>query len=219
MIQASTLQFLKDLKKNNDRDWFNANKARFVEAQDNVAAFTEGLMQQMSGMDQIEMKPGKKAMMRIYRDVRFSKDKSPYKTRFVGFMKRATEERRGTYAFNLEPDNYFVGGGFWGPEPKDLLKIRKGIQENYDEFLEIVNAPLFVSTFEKVKGEGVKTAPKGFAKDDPAIEHLRLKQFLIGRNFTEKEVLDPKFGAMCVEIYHHMRPFLDFMTNVLIQKK
>ena len=92
MIQASTLQFLKDLKKNNDRDWFNANKARFVEAQDNVAAFTEGLMQQMSGMDQIEMKPGKKAIMRIYRDVRFSKDKSPYKTRFVGFMKRATED-------------------------------------------------------------------------------------------------------------------------------
>ena len=72
MIQASTLQFLKDLKKNNDRDWFNANKARFVEAQDNVAAFTEGLMQQMSGMDQIEMKPGKKAMMRIYRDVRLT---------------------------------------------------------------------------------------------------------------------------------------------------
>lgn len=216
-ISQDTIHFLTDLGKNNDRDWFTANKKRYETAHLEVASFCEGMIEKLSSIDQIELVSGKKSLMRIYRDVRFSKDKSPYRNRFCGYFKRATEQRRGTYVFNIEPGKFFVGGGFWGPAPKDLLKIRNGIKNNLDEFKSIVEAPHFIETFGAIHGESLKTAPKGFEKDDPAIEYLRLKQFLVGRDLTEADILNPNFPMMCLEIYNKLRPFFDFMSRELTQ--
>ena len=214
-LQKETFQFLVDLKSNNNRDWFQENKPRYQQAHEDVAAFTEDTMGQLSGIDHIELASGKKSLMRIYRDVRFSKDKTPYRTGFCGYFKRATEKLRGSYVFNIEPGNSFIGGGFWGPEAADLLKIRKGIQSRWDEFQAIVEHPDFKNTFGKIKGDALKTAPKGFPKDDPAIEYLRLKQFLVGRDVSDEFVLQPNFQSGIIEIYLKLRPFFDFMSEVL----
>ncbi len=129
------------------------------------------------------MKPhqAKKSVFRIYRDVRFSKDKSPYKTHFSGSLKRATKQLRGSYYFHLEPGPCFVGGGFWGPEPDDLNFIRLYLALNPAPLRKILKSKSFKSNFGELQGEKLVNVPKGFEKDHPAADLLRYKQFLISK--------------------------------------
>lgn len=214
-IQASGFNFLRALKENNHRDWFQEHKAVFQEALSQVEAFADALLQLLNIHDQIETPSGKKSLHRIYRDTRFSADKTPYKTNWSGGFKRATKYRRGGYYFHLEPGNSFIAGGFWGPETQDLKRIREDIAFDPAPLRKILNSKSFLSTFETLKGEQLKTAPKGFAPDHEAIDLLRYKQFLLIRRFTDEDVLSTGFLREADQTFRNMRPFFDYMSDVL----
>lgn len=210
-IPSSTLDFLRDLKANNDRDWFTANKARYQNEHQQFKTFAQGVLDQMSHYDNIEGLN----IFRIYRDVRFSKDKSPYKPHFSASMSRATKWLRGGYYFHIEPGASFVGGGFWDPNTEDLKRIRQDIAGDPQPLRAILADPTFRNTFGELHGEQLKTAPQGFAKDHPAIDLLRYKQFLAMRKFSDKEVLASSFLDELVQTFRNMRPFFDYMSEVL----
>ncbi len=214
-ISKSTLQFLKDLAQNNNRPWFNDNKDRYMTAHENMIEFAEALIDEMSHHDNLVPMTGKKSLFRIYRDVRFSKDKSPYKSNFAGGLKRATKWLRGGYYYHIEPGQSFAGGGFWSPNPADLKRIRIEIAADDQPLRKIIADPTFKKTFGALQGESVKTAPKGFDKEHQAIDLLRHKQFLISRSFTEKEVTAPTFVKELCQTFQNMRPFFDYMSDVL----
>lgn len=214
-ITASTLKFLNALKESNNRDWFLENKATFTKEHERVILFAEAVINEMKKHDLIETASGKKCIYRIYRDVRFSKDKTPYKTHFSGYLKRATVQLRGGYYFHIEPNNCFVGGGFWSPEPKDLLRIRKEIAADDYEIREIINHPTFIDTFGELKGNKLKTAPRSFDKNHKAVDLLRYKQFLLIKKFDDSAVLQPNFYKDVVSVFTKMRPFFDYMSAVL----
>ncbi|MDH3245344.1 MAG: DUF2461 domain-containing protein [Saprospiraceae bacterium] len=214
-IKPTTLGFLRDLKKYNDRPWFNEHKDKYLEAHQNMIGFTDSLIAEMSKHDRLVPMTGKKSLFRIYRDVRFSKDKLPYKTNFAGGLKRAGRHRRGGYYFHIEPSGSFAGGGFWGPSTDDLKHIRKQIAAEPKRLRKIINSARFKKEFGELHGEQLKSAPQGFAKDHPDIDLLRYKQFLISRRYTAKQVTDPGFLKMLVHTFKEMRPFFDYMSEIL----
>lgn len=215
-IKASAFQFLEDLAKNNNRDWFTENKKRYQKEHEEIIGFADALLAKMNEHDLIETPTGKKSLFRIYRDVRFSKDKSPYKTHWSGGFTRATAQRRGGYYFHIQTNGQsFIGGGFWDPNKEDLQRIREEIATDASELRAIIADPTFVSTFQTLDGEQLKTAPKGFDKDHPNIDLLRYKQFIFGRNFSDAEVLQPDFLEVVNQTFIAMRPFFDYMSDVL----
>lgn len=214
-IEQASLEFLKQIKKHNDRDWFNSHKERYLKEVKNIEQFAEVLLHEMNKHDAIETVSGKKSLHRIYRDVRFSKDKTPYNTHWGGSFSRATKARRGTYYFHITPGASFVAGGFWGPNPEDLKRIRDEFSYDHGTFRKILKSKKFVETFGKLQGEQIKTTPKGFNADDPAIDLLRFKQFQLVRKFSDKEVLSKEFVKKVNETFKNMRPFLDYMSDIL----
>ncbi|MCK5815316.1 MAG: DUF2461 domain-containing protein [Flavobacteriaceae bacterium] len=214
-IQQSTVNFLKELKSNNNREWFAENKERFLVANDSFISFADDILLEMNKIDSIETISGKKSVFRIYRDVRFSKNKTPYKNHFSGSLKRATEELRGGYYFHVEPGNSFIGGGFWGPNPKDLLRIRKEININAEELIAVISTKKFISNFGNLQGETLKTAPRGFDRNHANIELLRLKQFIVSKKISDEEILGKDFSNVVVDTFKEMRPFFDYMSSVL----
>lgn len=214
-IQPSNLEFLKLLKKNNNRDWFNANKDRYLKEHENIIAFADALLFEMNKHDVIENQSGKKSLHRIYKDTRFSKDKTPYKSNWSGGFQRATKSRRGGYYFHIESGNTFVAGGFWGPEPKDLKRIRDEFVSDAAPLRKILKSKKFADIFGKLEGEQIKTTPKGYDANSPAIDLLRFKQFYVMKKFTDKEVLSENFAKQMSDTFKAMRPFFDYMTEVL----
>jgi uncharacterized protein (TIGR02453 family) len=214
-ISKDVFTFLNKIKSNNNRDWFNANKKEYVSVHENLISFVDGVILEMNKADNIETPTGKKSLYRIYRDTRFSKDKTPYKTHFGAVMSRATNQLRGGYYMHFEVGHSFVGGGFWQPNSDDLKRIRKAIASDPDELRAIITSKAFKNTFGELKGDQVKTAPQGYKKDDPAIDLLRYKQFLISKEFTDAEVLSPDYGKKVVETFKAMRPFFDYMSYIL----
>jgi uncharacterized protein (TIGR02453 family) len=214
-IPASTLNFLKELKKNNNRDWFNGHKDLYLKEYENMIVFADALLKEMNKHDHIETPSGKKSLFRIYKDTRFSNDKTPYKSNWSGGFKRATKKLRGGYYFHIQPGNSFVAGGFFGPNPEDLGRIRQDIAQNHKELKLILGHKTLVKTFGKLQGECVKTAPKGYTSNHPAIDLLRYKQFLLQRSFTDKEVLAAGFLSEVNKTFRNMRPFFNYMSEVL----
>ncbi len=212
IITLPTLKFLKELKKNNNRDWFGKNKHRYQTAREELKNLQAALLDEMSHQDEI----AQVKLYRVYRDVRFSKNKDPYKTHFSGYIERATKWKRGGYYFQIAPNgNSMAGGGFWNPEKEDLLRIRQEIAANDKPLRKIINAKAFKDTFGQLDGEQLKTAPRGFDKAHPAVDLLRYKQFLISRPFTDQEVLDGNFVKELCKVYKKMRPFFNYMSDVL----
>lgn len=217
MLTASNLKFLKELAKNNNREWFSANKAVYERELQNTVDFADTLLTLMKKHDNIENASGKKSLMRIYRDVRFSKDKSPYKTNWGIHFKRATKQLRGGYYLHIEPGNSFVGGGFWGPEPADLKLVREAIAADEIELRKILSAKSFVQHFGAfgLHGEQLAGVPKGFDKEHSAADLLKLKQYLIRRDFSDREVQSSDFAKTVNETFKAMRPYLDWMSYAL----
>ena len=214
-ISKSNFDFLRKLKKNNNRKWFNKNKDWFQTEYQNTIDFADTLIDELNKYDQIETPSGKHSLFRIYRDVRFGKDKTPYKTNWSGSLKRATPFRRGGYYFSIAPDNTYAAGGFWGPNSADLVLIRSHLAQDDSGLRKVIKDKSFIKTFRELEGEKVKTAPKGYQKDDPAINLLRHKQFLVSHKFTDKEVLAPDFVKKFAKVYLNMLPFFDYMTEIL----
>ncbi len=211
MITKASFDFLREIGENNNRDWFNENKSRYQEHHETVKQFVPELVDHLSAFDEIESHK----VYRIYRDIRFSKDKTPYKTNFAFHMVRASKMRRGGYYCHLEPDNSFAAGGFWGPNKEDLKRIRQEIGIDDQPLRKIITDKSFVDTFGELTGDQVKTAPKGYKKDHPAIDLLRFKQFLLYKPFTDKEVHSKGFSKKLADTYAKMLPFLDYMSEVL----
>ena len=215
IISPDTFDFLSQLKLNNHREWFLEHKHLYEAAYKNVLEFAGTLFDRMSETDKlVEMTP-KKMLFRIYRDIRFSKDKTPYKTGFSGRMKRATPYLRGGYYFHISPGNTVIAGGFWNPNAADIKRIREEIAADDREIREIIANPTFKKNFGQLEGDQVKTAPKGFSKEHPAIDLIRYKQFLLTRSFTDQETLSGEFLDLAVATYQAMRPFFNYMSDVL----
>ncbi|MDP4250962.1 MAG: DUF2461 domain-containing protein [Bacteroidota bacterium] len=215
VIKKESLDFLKTLSKNNNRDWFNNHKDRYLEARDNIIAFTDALLAEMNRHDRLETSSGKDALFRIYKDVRFSKDKTPYNTHWSGAFKRATRKLRGGYYFNIKPGSTFLAGGFWGPEPNDMKRIRQDIDLNYKDWRKLLAGKSLFNTFGEMSGEQLSSAPRGYAKNHPAIDLLRYKQFILKVEFSDKEVVSPRFLHTVNDVFKKMRPFLNYVSEVL----
>ncbi|MDQ3110614.1 MAG: DUF2461 domain-containing protein [Bacteroidota bacterium] len=214
-IKKSTFIFLKDLGKHNNRDWFNKHKDRYLAEQENMLVFAENLLEMMHTHDEIENASAKNVLYRIYKDVRFSKDKSPYKTSWSGSFRRATKLKRGGYHFHIEPGNSYMSGGFYGPGPDDLKRIRQDIDRNNKDWKKLLGNKKTKSFFGELRGARLLTTPKGFDKDHPAIDLLRYKSFVLRHNFTDKEVLSDNFPATLNQAFKNLRPFFDYMSDVL----
>ena len=210
-ISPSVYKFLKELKNNNNREWFEANKKSFKVEEASVKKFFNDLNSEMSTHDEID----KMKMFRIYRDVRFSKDKTPYKSHLSGSFHRSKPKLRGGYYLHIEPSNTFIACGFWEPEKNDLLRIRKEFEMDDTEIREIINAKDFKDTFGKLEGDELKTAPKGFDKEHPAIDLLRMKQYIAIKRFTDKEAMSSDFMSKINDSYRVARPWFNYMSEVL----
>lgn len=215
IIPKSSLEFLSKLKENNNKIWFEENKSKYLVELNHIETFAGVLLQELSKTDALETATGKKSVYRIYRDIRFSKDKTPFKTFWGGSYTRATAARRGGYYFHLEKGNSFFAGGFWGPNAGDLKRIRAEFAHDPETFEKILNSKSFVNSFGTLQGEQLKTAPKGFDVNHPAIDLLRFKQFLVIKKFTDDEVLSPLFLEQALNAFKDMRPFFDYMSEVL----
>ncbi len=211
MLTKSTFDYLELLTKNNNRDWFTDNKKRFETENNLVKAFFTEVYSELEKIDSLE----KMQVFRIYRDVRFSKNKLPYKNHFsVGFSRTKPMLRGGMY-LHIENNASFVGGGFWEPNNEDLLRIRKEIELDASELREIIADNTFKKFFDTLEGEELKTAPKNFDKTHPDIDLIRKKQYLLTRKFTNKEVLSPNFKEEVIATFAAMRPFFNYMSDVL----
>ncbi len=211
VIHPASYQFLKDLSANNTREWFQANKAAYEAAYENFNHFVKAVETELGKSDHLE---GSKTF-RIYRDVRFSKDKSPYKNHFGAGFKRGARMLRGGYYLHLQPGESFAGGGFWEPEPDDLKRIRDEFAFDIQPIRQIESDPVFKKYFGGIQGEGLKTAPKGYDKNLPGIDLIRKKQFIVMRPFTDQEVTQPTFLQEVVKTFMAMRPYFDYMSVVL----
>lgn len=212
----ATLSFLSDLSANNNREWFQSHKEEYERSQAEVIKFADQLLAAMRTHDHIQTTSGRKSLFRIYRDVRFGKDKTPYKTNWAGYFRRATAHLRGGYYYQVGPEGSFVMGGFFGPNAQDLLHIRNQLALDADPLRDVLNSKDFKSFFGTLEGNQLKTAPRGFEKDHPDVDLLRYKQFIIRHDFTEKEVLSADFPNIVSHAFQQMRPFFDVMSEYLI---
>ncbi|WP_107039630.1 DUF2461 domain-containing protein [Brumimicrobium mesophilum] len=210
-IPQKAFTFLQKLAKNNDRDWFNEHKKEFKAVEAEIKEFYNELLHRIQEYDNIE----KLKIFRIYRDVRFSKNKDPYKTHFGGNFIRIKPNLRGSYYLHIAPEGSFIAVGFWAPEKEDLLRIRKELELDASELREIIEEKSFKKIWGELEGEELKTAPKGFKKDHENIDLIRKKQFVFTKYFSDEEVLSPNFIEEINTAFKAIRPYFDYMTDVL----
>lgn len=214
-IEPATLKFLGDLGKHNERPWFEAHRERYLVAHGNVIAFADALLARMRQHDKLSTADGRSSLQRIYNDQRFHKDRPPYKARFAGGLARVKPALRGGYYFSIQPGGSFIGCGFFQPEPDDLRRIRMDILYDHEVWEKLLRSTKFRKTWGQLEGKQLKTAPRGFPKDHPAIALLRHTQFLFRRNFTDEEVLREHFVEVVNSSFKDIRPWFDHMSEVL----
>lgn len=211
-INPAIFSFLNQLQANNQREWFEENKPHFKKLQAEFKGFISALETLLQAHDKIE----KSSVFRIYRDIRFSKDKTPYKTNFGASFARQKPALRGGYYLHIEPNHKsFLGVGFWQPNKEDLLRFRKEIAIDAEEFKTIMHQENIQKHWGSLQGEQLKTAPKGFDKNHPAIKILNYKQWIFKKQFTDEEVVAPNFMLSVNEHFIAIRPFFDYMSAVL----
>ncbi|SFZ91649.1 TIGR02453 family protein [Flaviramulus basaltis] len=212
VLPKSVFPFFKKLEENNNRDWFNENKPEFKAIEVEVKKFYNSVLENLNKHDDID----KLKIFRIYRDVRFSKNKLPYKTHFGGSFIRTKPKLRGGYYLQIQPNNEsFIATGFWEPAPADLLRMRKEFEMDDSEIREILNNKKLKSIWGAFVGDEVKTAPKGFSKDHKAIDLIKKKQYIFTKKYTDKEVLDANFINDIDIAFKAIRPYFDYMSDVL----
>ncbi|MBP6456896.1 MAG: DUF2461 domain-containing protein, partial [Chitinophagaceae bacterium] len=191
MIEKSTLQFLSNLTENNNREWMLANKKSYENAKENIEMLAKECIDFLTKKDKRygDLVP-KNCMFRLNRDVRFSKDKSPYKTNFgIAFSIDGKKSSNAGFYVHIDLKNSFVGGGIWMPMPEQLAKIRQEIDYESKAFLKIVNDKSFIKSFNQIEGEKLKNPPKGYDAGNEMVEFLKFKSFTVGKKITEKELL------------------------------
>jgi uncharacterized protein (TIGR02453 family) len=213
---AEALRFLADLKQNNHKPWFDAHRADYEAARTAFEELVDDIIDEFRQSDQLEALRARNCTARIYRDMRFSKDKSPYKTNLAAMVAAGGWRTDGFgYYVSLEPGGQsMTAGGLYDPTPEQFERFRRAIARDSAEFKAICAAPEFRDLLGEVVGERLKTAPKGYERDHPEIDLLRLKQVYVQRSFSDAEVLAPGFAGEIIRTCHAMRPFLDYLKNL-----
>ncbi len=217
-INKSTLEFLSDLKKHNDREWFLKNRNRYLETKLNYESFVQAVIAGISIFDPIlKGLEASSCTYRINRDIRFSNDKTLYKTHLGAFIVRGGKQngdRFAGYYVHIEPgNNSMIAGGAYIPPAPWLKVIREKIDEQGDKFLKIIENKEFVNYFGQLEGEKLKTAPKGFPKDHPHIELLKLKSYLVVRMISDKEIISRDCFSLIIRASKVMKPLNDFLND------
>lgn len=211
------LNFLKELQANNDRDWFQENKTSYKEVKERFESYVMLLAAKVHEIDKrVNIDNPKDCTFRIYRDIRFSKNKLPYKDHMGAHI--APGGRKSPYAgyyLHVSPGNCFAGGGLYRPQPKILKAVRAEIYEDPDELKHIIHNPDFKETFGEIMGERLKTAPQGYPKDWPDIELLRPKSYAVSRPLSEEELTSPHLFNTLETIYSKLYPFNEYMNRIV----
>lgn len=223
MIKPSTLQFLKSLKKNNNKPWFDANRSNYEAARADFAAFIQQVIDRQGKKDEgISHLAARDCMFRINRDIRFAKDKSPYKSNFGASINQGGKQAMTTagYYFHLEPGQSFAGGGIWMPPAEALRKVRQEIDYNYKDFLRILRNRSFQSVYGDLSHEAeykLSRVPKGYEADNPAAEYLKLKSFIASLPLRDAELTDKDLVKKTTAAFAALQPLIVFINQAIIE--
>jgi uncharacterized protein (TIGR02453 family) len=212
------IPFLKKLAKNNNKPWFDANRPSYVEAKTAFENFVTSLISAYGKYDpSIAHLTAKECMFRINRDVRFSKDKSPYKSNFGASISSGGKKSPfAGYYVHIEPGASFAGGGMWMPMPEQLAKVRQEIDYHFDEFLSLIESPAFKKQYQQLyKGDDVSLSriPKGYDAENPAAEYLKLKSFIAMRPISDEEMASGDLEKICVNAFNALKPLVEFINR------
>lgn len=220
MLKKDTLSFIKDVAENNNREWFAENKLRYEESKADVLELVASIIPELSKIDPLisaDLDP-KKCLLRIYRDVRFSKNKDPYKNNFgMWFSSKSKGGNEPGYYLHIQPGLSFIAGGYWMPDASHVKLIRQEIDYNIGDFKEIINSEDFKSQFKFGGGAALKNAPKGYDPADPNIEYLKLKSFEASMNLNDEEFLKPGIVNKLVSSFETVSPLVAFLRNAIEQ--
>lgn len=215
MLQPSTLTFLSKLEKNNNKNWFDKHRDDYEAAKKDLEAMVVNIHSELCKTEprMSDQKP-KDCIFRIFRDVRFSKDKTPYKSHFGAYFSRAGRKAPDAgYYIHIEPGKSFVAGGLWMPEPPLLKITRQEIDYNFDELKAILNQPAFKKQFKKLEGESLKTLPQGYDADNPAIDYLKMKSFIVTSKIDDKDITSKTFVQKVLKSFTLIKPLVDFLNR------
>jgi uncharacterized protein (TIGR02453 family) len=219
MIQATTIRFLKGLKRHNDKAWFDAHKAEYLDAKTDFESLVSTLLEKMAVMDpSLRTLQLRDCVFRIYRDVRFSKDKTPYKTHLAaGFNQGGKKVHFPGYYLHIAPGGEtFCGGGIWRPDGAALKKIRQEIDYNYEEFHGILQERKFRRLFGPLEDDdSLQRPPQGYAEDNPAIHYLKMRNYIAGRGFSDEDLTSRAFTRKIIDAFTTLKPLIDFLGRAL----
>jgi uncharacterized protein (TIGR02453 family) len=220
MLQASTLKFLKDLKKNNNKPWFDAHRKEYETAKNDFTGFVQTVIDKHSKNDlTIKSIVAKDCMFRINRDVRFSKDKSPYKTNMGAYINRGGKKSLfGGYYFHCEPGQSFVGGGLWMPMPPELNKVRQEIDYNFEVFKKIITSKKFKSVYKDLSKDTeyvLSRVPKGYEPTNPAAEYLKMKSFVSLTSLKDSDLTSKDLVKKTTTAFEALQPLIEFINESL----
>lgn len=217
MLQSSSLKFLKDLKKNNNKSWFDAHRKEYEAAKEDFLQFVQAVIDKYGKKDKtISGLKAKDCVFRINRDVRFSKDKSPYKTNMGAYINRGGKKSLfGGYYFHCEPGHAFLGGGLWMPMPPELSKVRQEIDYNLNEFKKIIGAKKFKSVYKDLSRDKeyiLSRVPKGYEPANPAAAYLKMKSFVALTNITDKDLTSKALINKTLTAFEALQPLIEFIN-------
>lgn len=221
MLHPKTLQFLTKLKKNNSREWFNEHRNDYDAAKENFIELVNQILEQVNNFDQdLSLLTYKECIFRINRDVRFSKNKDPYKNNMAAyFVKGGKKSWLAGYYFHCEPGGKsFIGGGLYGGEPDQIKKVRQEIDYNWEDFKGILDNKVFKKTFgdlSREEGMSLIREPKGYDKDNPAIDYIKLKNFIVSVPISDEELIDKKLIKKIITCFATMQPMLQFLNRAI----
>lgn len=218
MLEKTTIEYLKNLKKNNNRDWFEGNRDKYTAAKSDFEVFVASILQYLGKKnEQYNLLKTKDCIFRINRDVRFSKDKSPYKNNFgAAFQIGGKKSGNAGYYIHVEPGNSFVGGGIWMPEAEQLKKIRQEIDYNFKDFKKIVFSKKFITTYKDLDKEGaLSKPPKGYDADNEAVEYLKLKNFVTGVKVSDEQWYSTSILNQIKSNFDTLTPLIDFLNEAI----
>lgn len=221
MLQSSTIKFLRDLKKNNNKPWFDKNRKVYEAAKSDFAGFIQAVIDQHSKKDpSIKSLLAKDCMFRINRDIRFSKDKSPYKTNFGASINKGGKKAFGSagYYFHLEPGGSFTGGGLYGPTPEELKKTRQEIDYNFTDFKKIILSKKFRSVYgdlDKSPEFFLSRVPKGYEPVNPAAEYLKLKSYIALIKVSDRDLSSKELLKKTVTAFETLQPLIEFLNEAI----
>lgn len=218
MLQANTITFLRQLAKNNNKPWFDKSRDSYAAAKEDFEVLVTEILNGLSVTEPaFKVVKAKDCIFRIFRDVRFSKDKSPYKPNFgAAFCVNGRKSPEACYYLHLEPGGKsFAGGGMWMPEPPLLKQVRQEIDYNFKEFKNIIEDKKFKKHFKKIDGEQLVKVPQGYKEDNPAIEYLKMKGYTVGAALSDEEIGGKTLVKKTVETFTAMKPFIDFLNRPL----